>query len=731
MVEKLARRLRSLQRRSLGEVLWRARVSGQQWLEKRGMGLAGFADEALLAQLEIPAAAASDEATKEHLAHRWARPWLSIGENGGAQGRIALSASEQQALRRIADDACEGRFRLLGYEPLDFGTPVDWHYDPVHRKRAPLRHWSRVPYLDAAEVGDHKIIWELNRHQFLVTLGQAFAMTGDERYATAAVGYLRQWIAANPPSRGINWSSSLEVGIRAIAWSWCLRHLVHSAALSSTAFQHVLATLVRHGLHVERYLSTYFSPNTHLTGEALALLYLGTVLPEAPVTARWKVRGVDVLEAELRRQVLDDGVYFEKSTWYQRYTVDIYLHATVLRTAAGDVPPAWWNDRIARAAEVLSAVTRPDGTIPLIGDDDGGCLLNLEARDVSDVRPTLALAARVLDRPWLDVSGTPAPTVAWMLGPEGGDASQPVPAMPPARARGFASSGWYLFHDGPAADATALLMDAGPPGRYGHAHANILGFDLAIGSEPIIADPGTFSYVGPARDQFRSGRVHSTVTLDGEGSTLADGPFSWGDRAWAAVEEWTVRGDSACLRARQEGWRESAGGRAAHERTIVWTNDGCWVICDRVQDPAARKIGITLQSGPDVSVSADVQHAAFETSRHAVHVHVAGSPSPSLEKGQGGLSRCYGSRVDAPRVRITVPPGDRKHPTAEAMLFMTFAREPVALLAHAWSPGDRAFVAQFSNGRSIQLRFAATGTAWSVTRPDHAPLVPLTVSGPR
>ena len=730
MVEKLARQLRSLRRRTLGEVVWRARVGGHQWLESRGMGLAGLSDEALLAELELPAATAGGSpgsSARHHLASRWATPWLGTGENdAGPPGeRIALPSPEQQALRRIADDACEGRFRLLGYSHLDFGTPIDWHYDPVHQKRAPLSHWSHVRYLDPAQVGDHKIIWELNRHQFLVTLGQAFALTGEVRYATAAVGYLLQWIAANPPSRGINWSSSLEVGMRAIAWSWCLRHLVHSDALSSAALQRVLATLVRHGLHVERYLSTYFSPNTHLTGEALALLYLGTVLPKAPLTARWRARGVGVLEAELRRQVLDDGVYFEKSTWYQRYTVDIYLHATVLRTAAGDILPAWWNDRIARAADVLSAVARPDGTIPLIGDDDGGCLLNLEARDVSDVRPTLALAARLLDRPSLDVSGAAAPSLVWMLGPGQRDARQPVPAGPPTRARAFASSGWYLFHDGLAADPATLLVDAGPPGRYGHAHANTLAFDLAIGSEPVIADPGTFSYVGPARDEFRSGGVHSTVTLDGEGPSFADGPFSWGDRASAVVEEWTVKRDCACLRARQEGWRKSAGGRAAHERTIVWTNDGCWVICDRIQDPAARHISITLQSGPHVSVSVDGRGATFETARHAVHVHVTGSPSPSLEKGQGGLSRCYGSRVDAPRVRINVPAGERQNATAEAVLFMAFARGPVSLMAQTWSPDDRTFVAEFSNGRSIHLRFAAAGTAWSITR------VPSTVSGQR
>src|SRR5579871_4829347 len=57
------------------------------------------------------------------------------------------------------------RFDLLGYHDLDFGDPIDWHYDPVHNKRAPRTAWYQIPYLDFDQVGDHKIVWELNRHQ--------------------------------------------------------------------------------------------------------------------------------------------------------------------------------------------------------------------------------------------------------------------------------------------------------------------------------------------------------------------------------------------------------------------------------------------------------------------------------------------------------------------------------------------------------------------------------------
>ena len=32
---------------------------------------------------------------------------------------------------------------------------------------------------------DSKVVWELNRHQWLVRLGQAYQLTGDERYTRA------------------------------------------------------------------------------------------------------------------------------------------------------------------------------------------------------------------------------------------------------------------------------------------------------------------------------------------------------------------------------------------------------------------------------------------------------------------------------------------------------------------------------------------------------------------
>ena len=102
-----------------------------------------------------------------------------------------------------ADAVCRGRFDLLGYRGLLFGEPVDWHLDPVSGRRAPFTHWSRIDHLDYALVGDHKVVWELNRHQWMVGLGQAYRLTGDPCYADAFAAFVRQWMDANPRGMGI------------------------------------------------------------------------------------------------------------------------------------------------------------------------------------------------------------------------------------------------------------------------------------------------------------------------------------------------------------------------------------------------------------------------------------------------------------------------------------------------------------------------------------------------
>jgi hypothetical protein len=77
-----------------------------------------------------------------------------------------------------------------------------------------------------------------------------------------------------------------------------------------------------------------------------------------------------------------------------------------------------------------------------------------------------------------------------------------------------------------------LAFDCGPPAPAflpAHAHADALSFQLWIDGQPVVVDPGTFTYEpGPDRDWFRSTAAHSTVAIDGRNQFELWGTFRSG-----------------------------------------------------------------------------------------------------------------------------------------------------------------------------------------------------------
>ena len=157
----------------------------------------------------------------------------------------------EQEVIESANRISEGGFRILGLPELNLGKNVDWHLEPLSGKRTPLCHWSQLNYLDATIAGDKKITWELNRHQYFVTLGRAYWLTDDERYAEVFVSHVTSWIEQNPPKLGINWASSLEIAFRSMSWLWALRFFENSPSIDPALLVRMLKVLYLNALHLE------------------------------------------------------------------------------------------------------------------------------------------------------------------------------------------------------------------------------------------------------------------------------------------------------------------------------------------------------------------------------------------------------------------------------------------------------------------------------------------------
>ena len=416
---------------------------------------------------------------------------------------------------RIAEEILRHRFPLLGLT-IDTGPEIHWRRDYLSGRETGLIYFRRIPYLDAAQAGDHKIIWELNRHQHLVLLAQAFRLTGRCDFLDEIRRQIESWLEQNPLHRGINWSSALEVGFRAISWLW-IYHLAGDQF--ADPFRHrFLQSLYHHGLHLAANLSFYFSPNTHLLGEAVALHALGRLFTRRD----WEQTGARVVRRELDRQVRADGSHFEQSTYYHLYALDMFLFHAVLSGA-----DAHYRDKLARMADFLNTLLGPSGLLPMLGDDDGGRLFHPYGPRDRFALATLDSCAAFLNRP------------EW--------------SREQAGSRLFPDAGLISM----VAGGAHILFDAGPfgEGSAGHSHADTLSIVVRLGAEPVLIDPGTYTYVGDSvwRDHFRGTAAHNTIRIDGLDQAIPAGPFSWKSRP--TVRVLSFEGNSAAAECAYAGFR--------------------------------------------------------------------------------------------------------------------------------------------------------------------------------
>jgi len=516
--------------------------------------------------------------------------------------RQRLPGRAEQIIQE-AEQVCRHRFDLLGYSDLDYGSPlgwdIDWHRDAVHGKRAPRKAFYRVPYLDYAQCGDSKVIWELNRHQHLVTLAKAYRLTHDLRYVDEILRQKRHWLAENPYPFGINWASSLEVAFRSLSWLWTY-YLLHGSPGIPDLREEWLRGFALHGRHIERYLSTYFSPNTHLLGEAVALFFVGVLCPELGAAERWKSLGWEIVLREMQRQVRADGFHFGQSTYYHVYALDLFLHSTVLAGLNGIPAPKSCEDTLGKMLTALSLLGR-NGPPPRFGDDDGGRLFDPRRNRSEHLLDPLATGAILFRRQDYKASaGGLREETLWLLGPEGvrqWDAL--AETVVPNQSAVLPAAGLYLL----SAEKTQLVVDAGPLGAAsgGHGHADALSVTLQSHGYCPLIDPGTCEYTGAGGDRalFRGTSMHNTLRVDGADQAETAGPFAWRRLTQSGVEQWIQGKTFDLLVASHDGYQQLQP-PVTHRRWVISFKNGMFLVRDAIAGQGRHRLDIPWHLGPDL-----------------------------------------------------------------------------------------------------------------------------------
>ncbi len=455
----------------------------------------------------------------------------------------------------IAEKILAGTIPLLGYE-LECSGEIHWRRDSIHGRETPPVYFRRIPYLDFSRSGDHKIIWELNRHQHLVALAQASLLSGRGEFADAAFAQLASWLDQNPVCRGINWTSALEVAFRALSWIWI--HRLSGHRMPPELASRWQLSLFHHGCYLERNLSVYFSPNTHLQGEALALHALGLLFG----VERWRKNGSSLMREMIRDHVHSDGGHFEQSSYYHVYATDMFLFHAVLED-----PGAEYREKLKLMARYLWALAG-SGSLPFFGDDDGGRLFHPFGERKQFARATLAACAAFLgDTPSCGAPEDLDEIAVWWLGDRTVTRDRAVRVS-----ECFRSTGTVVL----AEDNFELIASVRAFGRgsAGHSHAHSLHFTLRHRGENVLLDPGTYTYVSDPswRQRFRRTAAHNTIRIDGLDQADPAGPFRWLNLPAAEILDWSAQPWGL------HAFCEARGIR--HERRISFSGGAIWVVDD-------------------------------------------------------------------------------------------------------------------------------------------------------
>ncbi|MBV9308969.1 MAG: alginate lyase family protein [Acidobacteriaceae bacterium] len=441
-----------------------------------------------------------------------------------------------QSVEKIANQLIAHRFPIFGQE-IQAGPEIRWRRDYIHNVESDPAYFRRISYLNFSAVGDHKLVWELNRHQHLVLLAQAFLFTGNHGFLQEILAQLETWFEQNPFQRGINWASALEVAFRTLSWIW-LYHFVGSQMPDSFR-QKFLTGLYRHGRHLAENLSVYFSPNTHLLGEAVALYALAVLFPEFPGTVNWRKRSESIVLKQLDFQVRADGSHFEQSSYYHVYATDFFVFLYLIAGRPPLVKPT-----LERMAEYLHWLLGPSRRISFWGDDDGGRLFHPYGVRDEFGRATLATCGLLLGQDqWVGNEGELAEQAAWWLGADVLRLGKQQSAVANG-SRTFADSGLVSI----ACHDFYLQMDCGPfgYGGAGHSHSDTLSLNLQYLGRPILIDPGTYTYISnqEERDWFRGSTAHNTVCIDNKNQGIPAGPFRWASKPHVVLKTSPGTGNS-------------------------------------------------------------------------------------------------------------------------------------------------------------------------------------------
>lgn len=453
---------------------------------------------------------------------------------------------------------------VLGPDEVKSYKRIDWHKDHLSGFRwDPNKFYLQVRDT-TSEHADIKVPWELSRFHHAPLIFETTSQKGSKEFLLQ----IFDWIEANPVRKGVNWSCTMDVGLRAISWIWILR--VHENELKNypKLLNNITQSLYEHGLHIYHNLEYHYTvTNNHYLSNITGLLFISCTCPQFEESDHWLIFCIQELESEMNRQVLDDGFADEGSTSYHRLVTELFTTCTALihripesrfkklrdcKVKRHDIKPKLslsgeeiysrfkneqlfpknYYQKLLKMGRVIDMLTQPNGETPSVGDNDSGRAqkLTLETYNYENYHGYLAETVKILlgIKPDKSSHSSQSSLEARIVA---GNLLHPINLIDSNRI--VENSLLKCENDKPLVvilpnagigrlcnKSFWVLMSAGPAGHKGlggHNHNDKLSVVISFQNENLIIDPGCATYSNDIvkRNWYRSTEQHNTLIVEG------------------------------------------------------------------------------------------------------------------------------------------------------------------------------------------------------------------------
>jgi hypothetical protein len=575
-----------------------------------------------------------------------------------------LYSKEKVRLIELALAVIEGRIELFGWKSVFVSIP-----SLEFRNRdssGMIENWGSSYYWDINFYHSHeypefdvKWLWELQRFQFLLWLGAAWKLTGDNKFASTAREILNSWMQGLKYPFGVEWSSNLEVGLRLLSISRCHIMCMDSPSWDPDFLYDLVAWEYVHAIHVREELTLHHTLGNHPLGEACSLLWFALIIPNFKESAAWRDYAFKIINQIIPRLISCDGVYGEQSTGYLKFVLEFMLPLIRLDNVKENGFSSTTLDRIISSLEFIQALSVEGKETPMIGDADSGSAIGWRLSDYWDFSWLLASGSTLLNAPHLARGIDNLPAEAFLnVGLEGLNmfnsscrhASRHI-ATSNIKLSGYVDfpvGGYHVTSD----SYFRMIFDSGPLGIYpgfGHGHADALSILLNVRNKPLVIDSGTMHYNAEAevRGYFRKTQSHNTLAVNGHGQAEILDTFKW-------VSDYNIQWVDTIV---TDEYRVFSGllrtYSFVHERVVIHVVEKGFIIRDRIQTDGTISIEGFFHFSPDVTVETsqenmflaslgnDVVEIIFPESGFVCAQILKGSTDPML----GWYSKNYGEMV--------------------------------------------------------------------------------------